>query len=95
LQSPQNSADHTHSFDHSLSLLCEHIDRIHEITGSHCHVALGIDLDGFIKPPLTGFEHSGRLSKLGQALPNRYGQGTASLITHENALRLLRRHWRT
>jgi microsomal dipeptidase-like Zn-dependent dipeptidase len=86
--------DATRSVEHSLSLLYRHIDRIHEITGSHRHVALGTDLDGFIKPTLAEFEHSGRLSGLGEALTDRYGNETASLITNENALRVLREHWR-
>ena len=42
-------ATRTRSFDESFSLLCMHIDRIYEITGSYRHVALGSDLDGFIK----------------------------------------------
>lgn len=86
--------DWTRSFDESFSLLCAHIDRIREITGSHRHVAIGSDLDGFIKPTLAGLEHSGLLSRLDEALTGRYGDETASLIAHENALRLLRRHWR-
>jgi microsomal dipeptidase-like Zn-dependent dipeptidase len=87
--------ERTRSFDDSLSLLSQHIDRIHQITGSHRHVALGTDLDGFIKPTLAGFEDSGRLSRVRAALAERYGEGTAALIASENALHLLRRSWRT
>ncbi len=83
----------TRSFDESFSLLCRHIDRIYEITGSHRHVALGSDLDGFIKPTLAGLEHSGRLGGLEEALAARYGSEVGSLIACENALRLLRLHW--
>jgi microsomal dipeptidase-like Zn-dependent dipeptidase len=84
----------TCSFDESFSLLCLHIDRLNQITGSYRHIALGSDLDGFIKPTLAGFEHSGRLSQLEESLSSRYGDEAASLIASENAMRLLRLHWR-
>jgi microsomal dipeptidase-like Zn-dependent dipeptidase len=79
--------------DDSVALLCAHVDRIHEITGSHRHVALGSDLDGFIKPTLAGLEHPGRLRHLEEALVERYGSDVAAQITSDNALRLLRSHW--
>jgi microsomal dipeptidase-like Zn-dependent dipeptidase len=85
----------THSFEESFELLCEHIDRISQITGSYRHIALGSDLDGFIKPTLAGFEHSGCLAGLEKTLADRYGDDIASLIASQNALRLLRSHWRS
>ncbi len=81
------------SFGESCELLYAHIDRITEITGSHRHVAIGSDLDGFVKPTLAGLEHSGCLGQLEQALTERYGPQTAALVASDNALRLLRSRW--
>lgn len=85
---------HPHSIDDSIDLLCRHIDRIREITGSHRHAAIGSDHDGFIKPTLPGLENSGRLNTLGHALHERYGEADAEVICSGNALRILRSGWR-
>jgi microsomal dipeptidase-like Zn-dependent dipeptidase len=58
------------------------------------YVALGSDLDGFIKPTLAGFEHPGHLFRLEQALAQRFGPEAAELISSANALHLLRSRWR-
>ncbi len=84
----------TKTFEDSLDALCKHIDRIAEITGSHRHIGLGTDFDGFIKPTLSGLESSADLAKLEAALRQRYGDPTADAITSANALRLLRGYWR-
>jgi microsomal dipeptidase-like Zn-dependent dipeptidase len=83
----------TRSFEESFALLCAHIDRIHHLTGSHRHIGLGSDLDGFVKPTLAGVENSGQLYRLTDALTDRYGNHTAALITSRNALRVLSAHW--
>jgi microsomal dipeptidase-like Zn-dependent dipeptidase len=44
------------SFEESVEVICKHIDKLHEITGSHEHTALGTDFDGFIKPTMGGLE---------------------------------------
>ena len=82
----------TRSFDQSFGVLCEHIDRIGQITGSNRHVAIGSDLDGFIKPTLAGLETEADMAQLEKALTVRYGDD-AELITSGNALRLLRSGW--
>lgn len=82
----------TRSFDDSRAVIFSHIDRIAEITGSHRHVAVGTDFDGFIKPTLTGLERMADLARLERALAERYGED-AKLIASENALRVLRRLW--
>jgi microsomal dipeptidase-like Zn-dependent dipeptidase len=74
--------------------LCRHIDEIAAITGTHRNVAVGSDLDGFIKPSLAGFGDSQALSGLGPALERRYGEATADAIQSGNALRILRAGWR-
>jgi microsomal dipeptidase-like Zn-dependent dipeptidase len=82
------------SFADSVNVLCRHIDRIRDITGSFAHVAIGSDLDGYIKPALPGLEHMGRMRDLQQSLSQRYGPD-AELITSGNALRVLRSGWRS
>lgn len=84
---------HTRNFQQSLDVVCRHLDRIREITGSHEHAAIGSDLDGFIKPTLAGLEDSARLGRLEAALVQRYGAADAERIASGNLLRLLRSHW--
>jgi microsomal dipeptidase-like Zn-dependent dipeptidase len=81
-------------FDDSFALICEHIDRIESLTGSHDYAAIGSDLDGWIKPALPGLEHLGRMRALQEGLTARYGAEVAAKIAGGNALDLLRRAWR-
>jgi microsomal dipeptidase-like Zn-dependent dipeptidase len=81
-------------FDDSFALICEHIDRIHQVTGSHDFTAIGSDLDGWIKPALPGLEHLGHMRRLQEALTARYDSGVSAKIAGGNALDLLRRAWR-
>ena len=81
------------TFEQSVATIRSHIKRIRDITGSYDHVAIGSDLDGFIKPMLRGLEHSGRMSALQDALRAEYGEETAEKICNGNVLRLLQRHW--
>jgi microsomal dipeptidase-like Zn-dependent dipeptidase len=83
----------TRSFDQSLEVLCRHIDRIAEITGSHRHVAIGSDLDGFIKPTLAGLQTMADMAALERALVASYGPADAELIASGNAVRVLRSYW--
>lgn len=81
-------------FEHSFEVLCRHIDRIHEVAGSHRHTAIGSDLDGFIKPTLPGLEDMRDMANLQRALRDRYGEADGELICSGNALRLLTSYWR-
>ena len=83
----------TQSFEQSLEVLCRHIDRIAELTGSHRHTAIGSDLDGFVKPTLAGLQTMADMAPLEQALVNRYGAADGGLIASGNALRVLRSYW--
>jgi microsomal dipeptidase-like Zn-dependent dipeptidase len=83
------------SFDESFDLLCRHVDAIHGVTGSYANLAVGTDLDGFIKPTLPGLGDSAQLRRLGPALQARYGRTTAEAIQSGNAMRVLRAGWRT
>lgn len=85
---------HTRRLGQSLSVLIRHIERIAEITGTHRHIGIGSDHDGFIKPTLAGLEDSGRLSSLEGPLRHRFGAEAADAILGANALRLLRTYWR-
>jgi microsomal dipeptidase-like Zn-dependent dipeptidase len=78
------------SFDDSVALLCEHVDRIAALTGSLDNVGIGSDLDGYIKPALPGLEHMGRMAQLQQSLRDRYGPSDAEKLCSGNALRMLR-----
>ncbi len=78
----------------SLDALCRHIDRIHWVTGSFDFIAIGSDLDGYIKPALPGLEHMGRMGDLQESLRTRYGADVAERICSGNALRVLRSGWR-
>ena len=83
------------SFDESVEVLCRHIDRIEEVTGSHRFSAIGSDLDGFIKPTLSGLQTMGDMAALEAALVTLYGETVAGLICSANALRPLRSYWGT
>jgi microsomal dipeptidase-like Zn-dependent dipeptidase len=80
------------SLEGSVRALCRHIDRIHDLTGSYDHVAVGSDLDGYIKPALPGLTDMSRMTELRRALRERYGED-AEKICSANALRVLRDQW--
>jgi microsomal dipeptidase-like Zn-dependent dipeptidase len=81
------------SFDESFEQLCVHIDGIRQITGSDDHIAFGTDIDGYIKPALSGLEHLGRMGKLQEALETKYGAAAAEKFSSGNALRVLNAGW--
>jgi microsomal dipeptidase-like Zn-dependent dipeptidase len=81
------------AFPGSIEAVCRHIDKLHELTGDYDHVAIGSDLDGYIKPALPGLEHMGRMGEFQQALRARYGDADAEKICSGNALRVLRAEW--
>jgi microsomal dipeptidase-like Zn-dependent dipeptidase len=83
----------TWRFKQSLKVIFKHIDKIAEVTGSHRHVALGTDFDGFIKPTMTGLDNMSDLRRLEEALAKRYEPEEVELMTSENALRVLRTLW--
>jgi microsomal dipeptidase-like Zn-dependent dipeptidase len=85
--------DVTETFEGSVQALCRHIDKLHELTGSYDHIAIGSDLDGYIKPSLPGLEDQGRMADLQGALSQRYGGDVAQQISGANALRVLRTQW--
>jgi microsomal dipeptidase-like Zn-dependent dipeptidase len=85
----------TKTFDDTVEAMTRHIDRVHDVTGSYDNVALGSDLDGFIKPTVKGLEDISQTPVLRAALTERYGPDVAEQICAGNALRLLRSYWRS
>jgi microsomal dipeptidase-like Zn-dependent dipeptidase len=83
-------------FEQGKDIIFRHVDAIAEATGGHDHLALGSDLDGFIKPTMAGIEDCGDLRKLEDALREHLAAspGAAEKVTHGNALRVLRAGWR-
>jgi microsomal dipeptidase-like Zn-dependent dipeptidase len=82
----------TKTLAESMPIVFEHVERIAKVTGDHRHVAIGSDLDGFIKPTIGGVKDMRSMAALERALRDQYG-ADAALITSENALRVLRRAW--
>ncbi len=77
----------TKTLAESLDVLGRHIEAI----GPE-HVALGSDLDGFIKPTLGGIETAADLAPLAAALRARYPE-TAEQILDGNARRIISRRF--
>jgi membrane dipeptidase len=83
----------TTTLEESLEVICRHIDKIAEITGGHEHVAIGTDLDGFIKPSMGGVTTAADLRLVEEGLRERYGDEIAERVTWRNALRVLETIW--
>jgi microsomal dipeptidase-like Zn-dependent dipeptidase len=77
----------TKTLAESLAVLDRHIEAI-----GPDHVAIGSDLDGFIKPTIGGVETAADLKPFAQALRARH-PATAERILSENALRMVRRRF--
>jgi microsomal dipeptidase-like Zn-dependent dipeptidase len=83
----------TKTFEESLDTIFRHIDQIHEVTKSFDNIALGSDLDGFIKPTMTCVEAQQDLDRLRKPLADRYGQVAADKIRYGNVERVLQTLW--
>jgi microsomal dipeptidase-like Zn-dependent dipeptidase len=78
------------TLDDSVQLVGAHVDHICKVTKSFDHVAIGSDLDGYIKPALPHLEHMGRMAEFQERLEDRYGAANAQKLCSDNALRVLR-----
>ncbi|HEV7771328.1 MAG TPA: membrane dipeptidase [Solirubrobacterales bacterium] len=73
-------------------VLKKHIDEIRACVpgNTNAHVAIGSDLDGFIKPTVAGIEKAGDLAKLEVPLREAYGDD-AAMILSGNAMAVARK----
>ncbi len=81
------------NLDQSVEVLMRHIDAIVEYTKGYENVGIGSDLDGFIRPTLTGLQDIDNLALLHDRLERAY-PGHAAAILHDNALRIARTAFR-
>jgi microsomal dipeptidase-like Zn-dependent dipeptidase len=82
----------TRDFEDSLRFIHDQIAKLREWGGDDV-VAIGSDLDGFIKPSLAGLTSASDHAKLAAKLTERYGEPLAKKICHDNSLRVLQRGW--
>ena len=95
LRMRQRQGRATADLDDSFDVLRTHIDTLYEWSGgTHRHIGIGSDLDGFIKPTLAGIETAADLRGLEERIVGHYGNDVAEQICSGNALRLLRTYWR-
>ncbi len=74
----------------TVQTMCDHIDAIQEATGSHRHVGIGSDLDGFIKPTMAGIETVENLGDLREGLQEAYPNDYEAIL-YGNADRVVRK----
>jgi microsomal dipeptidase-like Zn-dependent dipeptidase len=86
----QHQLGDTSDADQSRAVLRRHIDALAALTGGHGLVAIGTDLDGFIKPTLAGIERASDLAALTSWIQADYPDA-ADAILWQNADQLLRR----
>ena len=84
--------DETDNLPDSLQVINRHIARLADITGGYEHIAIGSDMDGFIKPTMGGLEDMGDLKDLEAALRRDYPEG-ADAMASGNVLRVLKKVW--
>lgn len=77
-------------FGETVRVIRSHVDEIHRWAGSHDHVAIGSDLDGFIKPTVGGIEYADDLDRLRRPLAEAYPADHEAILSG-NALRVLRK----
>src|SRR3954447_1272687 len=87
-------AGHTTTFEQTKNIIFRHVDKIAQVTRGYDHLAIGSDLDGFIKPTATGLESSADLARLDAALRERYRDEDVDKILSGNVVRVLRAGWR-
>jgi microsomal dipeptidase-like Zn-dependent dipeptidase len=82
------------NFVETMDLLLEHIEFIHAATGSYESIAIGSDMDGFIRPSLKGLDTPEDYDNVRHRLIDKYGQDAADAMCYKNALRVLN-WWRS
>jgi microsomal dipeptidase-like Zn-dependent dipeptidase len=82
----------TKNLEQSLQVIETQIERLRAWAGDDV-LAIGSDLDGFIKPTLAGLSSAANHRDLAAHLATVYGDPLARKICHENAMRVLRDAW--
>jgi microsomal dipeptidase-like Zn-dependent dipeptidase len=82
----------TRNFEQSFRVVASQVDRLRSWAGDDV-LAIGSDLDGFIKPTLAGLSSAANHRDLAARLESAYGRPLAQRICHENALRVLKQAW--
>jgi microsomal dipeptidase-like Zn-dependent dipeptidase len=90
LISSQHQLGDTYSESDSAALIEAHLDAIGAVVGDASSIAaLGTDIDGFIKPTLSGFEKAEDFAKL-ETWVRTAGQNNPEAILHGNAERVIK-----
>ncbi len=87
----QHQLGSTQSEAESQATLKRHIEAIGAACGSYESCAIGSDVDGFIKPTLTGFEQASDFTKVAGWIRASFPRDVAEQILHTNARRVLQR----
>ena len=82
--------EETKTLPETVEVLRRHIDAIRRAAGSHAHVGIGSDFDGFIKPTSGGLEDIADLRLLREPLARHYPRDVDAIL-HANAMRVLRK----
>jgi microsomal dipeptidase-like Zn-dependent dipeptidase len=82
--------EETKTLPETVEVLRRHIDAIGRAAGSHAHVGIGSDFDGFIKPTSGGLEDIADLRLLREPLARHYPRDVDAIL-HANAMRVLRK----
>jgi len=82
------------NFEETMVLLGEHIQHIRDVTGTFDNIAIGSDMDGFIRPSLKGLDTPEDYNSVKYRLIDAFGQDAADAICFRNALRVLQ-WWRS
>jgi microsomal dipeptidase-like Zn-dependent dipeptidase len=82
----------TETFDQSFAFLRAQIEKLRSWGGDDV-VAIGSDLDGFIKPTLAGLSSARNHRDFAARLEQEYGRAFAGKVCHENALRVFDSAW--
>jgi microsomal dipeptidase-like Zn-dependent dipeptidase len=82
----------TRTLRQSLDVLDAHITQINRHAGNADCIAIGSDLDGFIKPTLGGVEDASQFAEFAQAVRSRYPD-LADRLLDDNAQRILDRRF--
>jgi microsomal dipeptidase-like Zn-dependent dipeptidase len=91
----QHQLGWTHGPADSQAVVGRHLEAIAGLGNGHGATAIGTDLDGFIKPTLSGLDQASDLPLLAQWIEANVGKADAEAILYGNAHRVLKRAFET